>query len=107
MSLRLQKVSSAIQSISADALNRHRQADNRLITITNVTVSPDLRHAVVHLSFLNVPSDKIPEMLRELTPVLQEAVAHELKSKFTPKLELRLDDSGSYSSEIQQKLKKL
>jgi len=107
MSLRTDKVASEIQEIVAEALSLRRDRADELITATRVEVTPDLRQAWVYVSILSPNSADSQQRLDELTSFLQAQVAQRLRSKFTPKLQLRLDESAKYADEISRKLKKL
>lgn len=107
MSLRTDKVASEIREIVAEALSLRRARADELITVTRVEVTPDLRQAWVYLSFFKVGEADLQPRLDELAPFLQAQVAQRLRSKFTPKLQLRLDQSAAYAEQITRKLKRI
>jgi ribosome-binding factor A len=64
-----------------------------LISITEVEVSPDLRHAIVFISHLGEESDRagIMEGLRHSAHYLHSELVHRLKMKRVPELDFRFD----------------
>ena len=52
-SRRLFRVSESIRSVLARLVTRERTLEGKLITITGVEVSPDLRHAQVYVTHLD------------------------------------------------------
>lgn len=107
MSTRTDKVASEIKAICATELERRRPSAKSLLTVTAVSVTPDLRAATVYVSFLNVADSQIADLITEYQPGLQAAVAKQLKSKFTPRLQLKTDTSGEYAAHIARKLREL
>jgi ribosome-binding factor A len=63
-----------------------------LISITGVQVSPDMRHAVVFFSALD--RSRLDEALKGLTaaaPRLRGSLGRQIRIKYTPELEFRVD----------------
>ena len=52
-SRRLVRVSESIRSVLARLVTRERTLEGKLITITGVEVSPDLRHAQIYVTHLD------------------------------------------------------
>jgi ribosome-binding factor A len=101
MSIRQEKFGKLIQKELADVFTQHRSEwfGNAFITISNVTVSPDLGHAKVYMSFLKAPDNK--EMLRivelQAVPIRRELAARIRKQvRVIPELQFFIDDSLDY-----------
>ncbi len=79
------------------------------LTLTEVTVSPDLKYTTVWVSPLVQDTDdvQLTQLLAEHRAALQKEVASYVQSKFTPRLDLRVDRGGSYADKIDHLLKDL
>ena len=79
------------------------------LTLTDITVSPDLKFATVWISPLEEDSDdkELNLLLTEHRPALQAELAGYVQSKFTPRLVLRIDRGGAHAASIEQLLKDL
>lgn len=66
-----------------------------LTTITEVQVSPDLRHATVYVSHLGDESEReeVLEGLRHSSPYLHRELMHRLAMRNVPELTFRFDPS--------------
>lgn len=66
-----------------------------LTTITEVQVSPDLRHAVVYVSHLGDEAEReeVLEGLRHSAPYLHRELVHRLAMRNVPELTFRFDPS--------------
>lgn len=106
MSRRLEKLSSQIRRLLADALAR-RISDPRiepLTSITRVTVSPDLAVARIYVSVL-APAGRQRACLAALQHAaghLRTLLAHELSIRQMPELRFYLDDSLKKAAETIQ-----
>lgn len=101
MSIRQEKFGRLIQKELAEVFTQNRQEwfSNAFITISNVTVSPDLGYAKVYLSFLNTPDKE--ELLRiielQTVPIRRELAARIRKQvRIIPELQFFIDDSLDY-----------
>ncbi len=90
----------------ADALERMADLDDRLrlLTVTAVEATPDLRHAVVYLSSL--PEDAA-EALAEHRPQLQRAIGREVRLKRTPQLAFAADPGVAHGARVEEILRHL
>ncbi|MCL2647299.1 MAG: 30S ribosome-binding factor RbfA [Phycisphaerales bacterium] len=106
--IRQQKIASQIQKLVAMTLLKEI-ADPRidgLISVTRVDVTPDLREARVHLSFLNNkrPPATILEGINSAGRHIQSEVAKGLTMRFVPRLSFHLDESLKREAEILKKI---
>jgi ribosome-binding factor A len=76
------------------------------VTVTAVDTSPDLRHAVVHVSVLGSEQEREETLaaLRSAHGVLQSAINSELHMKRTPALSFAYDDSAERAARITEML---
>lgn len=79
-----------------------------MLTITSVSVSPDLRYAKLQVSMLNVKNKK--ENLRELknsSGYIRSEIAKRINLRYTPELIFELDESMEYGAHINEILNKI
>jgi ribosome-binding factor A len=103
---RVRRVESLVRQTVAMGLLELLDTDV-LVTVTSVQVSPDLRNATV---WLGVNSDDIEKALGQVSQSrqqMQRKVGEVMSTKFVPRLEFRIDKSGSYSEHINRLLKGL
>lgn len=102
---RLRRVNRALRQVLGDAITQDLK-DPRVgfVTVTAVDVSPDLRHARVHVSVLGDEAARVAtlEGLRAAHGFLQGRIAHELRLKNTPNLAFAMDDSAERGLRISQ-----
>jgi ribosome-binding factor A len=88
----------------------HPQLEGVSITVTCVTVGPDLRQAMVFVLPLGIhDADKIKEIiasLNELGSHIRHAIAPKITFKYVPQLKFQEDTSFSYGSKIEALLNK-
>ena len=95
-----------MREVVADSLERRSDTDERLrmLTVTAVEVSPDLRHAVVYLSSL---SDDASEALAEHRLQLQRDIGRQVRMKRTPQLAFAADPGVAHGSKVEEILRHL
>jgi ribosome-binding factor A len=103
---RTRRVNQLIREVLADELERLADADERLrlLTVTEVAASPDLRTATVFLSSL--PEEAI-EALEERRVALQAAIGRQSRMKRTPKLSFVADPAVAHGAAIDEALRRL
>jgi len=93
---RQKRVSELIRQEIGDLLER-KVADPRLrlVTVTEVEISPDLRHARVYVSLLGSQEERqrALESLRHATGFFRHELASRLTLRYVPDLTFYLDDS--------------
>ncbi len=97
MSRRSERTSKLIQREISELLERDVSDPrlSRLISVTEVTLSPDLRHAKVFVSTLGSEINK-EDMLagfNKASGFLRKELALHLKLRYTPQLSFHYDDS--------------
>ncbi len=76
------------------------------VTVTMVTVSPDLRHAKAFIMPLGGGNTKdVLEALKSITPYIQHELAKaDLRMKYLPKVKFYVDDSFDQAQKIEEML---
>ena len=105
-SVRLLKVGEQVRHVISDMLTRQLVHDDVLtghaVSITEVRMSPDLRHAVVYAKpLLGVDEDAVLKALRTHTAFFQKAVAGKLKLKYAAKIRFQADESFDVAGRIE------
>lgn len=103
---RTRRVNQLLREVIADELERLTDADERLslVTVTEVSTSPDLRQATVFVSSL---SDEAATALDERRVAIQAAVAKQSRMKRTPKLRFEVDPGVTQGALIDDVLRRL
>lgn len=77
--------------------------DNGIVSVNEVRVSPDLRHATAFIIPVGAPADQrqaVIKALARLAPRLKTAVAKRVNTKFAAELRFRLDETLDEGSRI-------
>lgn len=100
---RAERVSALVQECLADAITRQVK-DPRVgfVTITGVTVSPDITHATIRVSVMGSEEDKIRALdgLNSAKGFLRSHLAGALKLRITPELQFSLDRGLEHAQRI-------
>ena len=104
-SVRLLKVGEQMRHVLSEILARGDVHDETLarhmVSVTEVRMSPDLRHATVFVKpLLGKEEDKVLKALRTNTAYLQREVASRVKMKYAAKLKFLADESFDEGSHI-------
>jgi ribosome-binding factor A len=79
---------------------------SHLVSITEVRMSPDLRHATVFVKpLLGQDEEAVLKALRTNTAFLQREVAHRVRTKYAAKLKFLADESFDEGGKIDQILR--
>jgi len=103
------RVAEEIRHVLAGLFERRDFRDPELadaqITVTEVRVGTDLKHAVAYVSRLGRSDvDALLPALRRATPFLRGQVAHALRLKFAPDLAFQPDHALDYAANIDRLL---
>ncbi|HZT68108.1 MAG TPA: 30S ribosome-binding factor RbfA [Acidimicrobiales bacterium] len=103
---RTSRVNQVVREVLAEELERMSDTDERLslLTVTGVTVDPDLRHAVVFLSSLGQDA---ADALEEHRVALQAAVGRQTRMKRTPRLSFEVDPAVVQGEAVEAVLRRL
>ena len=104
-SVRLLKVGEQVRHVMSELLTRHAVHDEvltaRTVSVTEVRMSPDLRHATIFVKpLLGADEDIVLKALRTNTAYFQKEVAGKLKLRFAAKLKFLGDESFDEASRI-------
>jgi ribosome-binding factor A len=89
---RVRRINSVLREVLADAVEDLKDPRLDFVTVTGVESSPDMRHAVVFFSAVDLSTlDDIQTALEAAGPRLRRAVAAQVRMKYVPALEFRVD----------------
>jgi ribosome-binding factor A len=108
-SVRLLKVGEQVRHVIAELLARGQVHDVVLgahsVSVTEVRMSPDLRHATVYVKpLLGADEAEVVQALRTNTAFFQREVAGKLKLKYAAKLKFLADESFDTAEHIDRLL---
>ncbi|MEP7223141.1 MAG: 30S ribosome-binding factor RbfA [Novosphingobium sp.] len=108
-SVRLLKVGEQVRHVLSELLIRQEVHDEVLkqhtISVTEVRMSPDLRHATVFVKpLLGSDEDVVLKALRTHTAYFQKEVAGRLKLRFAAKIRFQADESFDVAGKIEKLL---
>jgi len=104
-SVRLIKVGEQVRHVVSELLSRQMVHDDVLtghtISVTEVRMSPDLRHATVFVKpLLGADEAEVLKALRTHTAFFQKEVAGKLKLKYAAKIKFLADESFDEANRI-------
>jgi ribosome-binding factor A len=104
-SVRLLKVGEQVRHVISDLLTRQMVHDEVLtahsVSVTEVRMSPDLRHAIVFVKpLLGADEELVLKALRTHTAFFQKEVAGKLRLKYAAKIRFQGDESFDVASKI-------
>ena len=110
-SVRLLRVGEQVRHILSDILTRGDVHDDtlqsHLVSVTEVRMSPDLRHALVFVKpLLGQDEEVVLKALRTNTAFFQREVATRVSLKYASKLKVRADESFDEGGKIDTLLRK-
>ena len=108
MKHRLLRVNELLKRELSSIITREISFDGALVTLNQVDVTPDLKHAHAYVSVLGKEDRAtVMEKIEEHRVILQTALAKAVTLKYTPQLVFHLDDSierGARVFEILQQI---
>ena len=109
-SVRLLRVGEQVRHVLSELLQRGEVRDevlqSHLVSITEVRMSPDLRHATVFVKpLLGQDEDGVLKALRQNTAFLQREVARRVRTKYAARLKFLADESFDEGGHIDQLLR--
>lgn len=109
MTHRLDRVSSLIkEELSLIFLHKVQDEVLGIITVTNVKMSPDLRHTKVYLSVYEKDKrNKVLEKVNEIKGMIRSELASRVQMRFVPELHFFIDDTLDYVEKIEGLFKKI
>lgn len=108
MSDRMLRVNSTIREVLADEIERMNDTRLEFVSVTGVDTSPNLREAVVYVDVLGEDDrDDALRALRGASKRLQSVLGRQVRMKYTPALEFRMDPGVTSGQRIEQILREL
>ena len=109
-SVRVLRVGEQVRHVLSEILQRGDVHDEtlarHLVSVTEVRMSPDLRHATVFVKpLLGKDEEKVLKALRTNTAYLQKEVAARVKMKYAAKLKFLADESFDEGMHIDRLLR--
>jgi ribosome-binding factor A len=109
-SVRLLRVGEQVRHVLSELLQRGDVHDetlqSHLVSVTEVRMSPDLRHATVFVKpLLGQDEDVVLKALRTHTAFLQREVARRVRMKYAAKLKFLADESFDEGGRIDRLLR--
>ena len=104
-SVRLLRVGEQVRHVLSELLQRRDVHDpvlqSHLVSVTEVRMSPDLRHATVFVKpLLGQDEEAVLKAMRQNTAYLQREVARRVQLKYAAKLKFLTDESFDEGSHI-------
>lgn len=109
MSIRREKIEHLIkEELSLIFLHKLQDPELGLLTITKVTVSPDVSIAKVYFSVYQKENrEMILEKVNDLKGLIRGQLSQKVKLRHTPELNFYIDDTLDYVEKIENLFKKL
>ena len=109
-SVRLLRIGEQVRHVLSGILQRGDVHDetlqSHLVSVTEVRMSPDLRHATVFVKpLLGEDEEAVLKALRQNTAYLQREVAHRVRMKYAAKLKVIADESFDEGTHIDRILR--
>ncbi|HEX5258006.1 MAG TPA: 30S ribosome-binding factor RbfA [Sphingomicrobium sp.] len=109
-SVRLLRVGEQVRHVLSELLQRGDVHDpvlqSHVVSVTEVRMSPDLRHATVFVkSLLGQGEEAVLKALRQNTAFLQREVAHRVRMKYAARLKFLADESFDEGTHIEELLR--
>jgi len=109
-SVRVLRVGEQVRHVLADILQRgdvHDDVlDKHMVSVTEVRMTPDLRHAVAYVKpLLGQDEQAVLKALRTNTAYLQREIARRIKLKYAAKIKFVADESFEEGSHIEALLR--
>jgi ribosome-binding factor A len=108
MSERMRRVNSIVREVLADEIEILKDPRLQMVTVTGVETTPNLRHAMVYFSVMDLDSsDAASEALAAAAPRLRRALGRQVRMKYIPALEFALDSGVTGGARIDEILRSL
>lgn len=99
---RMERINELVHASLAESINRLVVIPGAMLTVTEVSTTPDLKYSHVKVSVL---PDKFYgqslEALRKANPILRNHLTKNLKIKFIPKLIWHIDSGPKYAASLE------
>ena len=101
---RMRKVNEQLREIIPEEVGGLKDPRIGFVTITGVDTNPDLRHAIVYYTVLGTPEEvaETGAALQHAHSRFQRAIASQVRMRYTPVLEFRVDETVERGLRISQ-----
>jgi ribosome-binding factor A len=109
MKHRLQRVQELIKRELSELIVREISFGNALVTVQEVDITPDLKHAHIFVSVLGKEEDKNAALakLHDHRKILQSALSKRVVLKYTPQLHFKFDEALERGTRVIDLLEKI
>jgi len=110
MSIRTEKVAEEIRHQLADVLKRElSDLQIGLVTVTKVTISPDLKYSKIYLSFIGnkIPVETCIDKVNFRKKQIRMGLSKRLSLRFMPEISFYYDDTIEYANHINELIKQI
>jgi ribosome-binding factor A len=99
---RLERVNEVIKRELGDLIHRELTFEAKLVTVQQVDITPDLKHAHVFISVIGTDPErrKAMSLLHSKRIPLQQSLSKRIILKFTPNLHFKLDEAVERGTRI-------
>lgn len=104
---RMLKVNSTLREVLAEEVEKLNDSRLEMVSITGVDTAPNLRTAIVYVDVLSDDHEGVLNALRSSAKRLQRAIGNQVRMKFTPVLEFKLDSGVREGERIDEILRHL
>ena len=71
-----------------------------LISVTNVSITPDQKYATVYVSIFGKSSDKVIDGLNKAKGFIKNSLSQKVKLRIMPDITFKVDDSMDYGAKM-------
>jgi ribosome-binding factor A len=104
----MRKVNSTLREILAEEIEKLNDPSLELVSVTAVDTAPNLRQATVYIDVLQREQEEPAILsLRKASRRLQSAIGAQVRMKFTPMLEFRMDEGVIEGARIDALLREI
>lgn len=108
MAKRIERVNELLKKELGIIIRENFNPAGVLISIHYIKTAPDIKTAKVYVSIFPFEKSKdVFDELKKITPRLQFFLNERIKMKYSPKIEIFLDESLEYESGIEDLLRKI
>ncbi len=102
MKHRLERVNELIRRELGEIVTREFRFESKLVTLQQVDITPDLKHAHIFVSFIGTEDECRSDMasLHSKRSALQQALSKRVILKYTPHLHFKVDEAMERGSRV-------
>ena len=101
---RSERVARELQRVVNSYLRKELDRDESgIVTITDASISEDLKHAQIFYSVYGTSEDKekTAELFKRILPAIRKHVGSKIRLRFTPEIMFKYDSSVEYAAKIE------